>query len=362
MQEGWLRRGRPSVHVVSCERVGLTFWCSRRLFDGERNGIRVAIGRRGILIASGIFAVVCAVLVLAGVAGSSPSACAKCHDDAVLGLGETAHADTACYACHAPSVALTLSFKASELFDMYPATLVGVRPGAGPGSRVSADACRGCHESVFSAVEPTTARGLRILHSACAADVISCDACHAVDAHGSATRYRQSASMGACVDCHDNAGASVVCASCHTDGYERDDLLSGPFRVTHGANWQQTHGMGDLRQCILCHQEEDCGRCHGTGVPHSSGFGAIHGKASLTDGSKCSSCHMQTFCDDCHDIEMPHPDGFLPEHSSLVTSVNDTACLRCHSAEDCERCHVQHVHPGGARESFGLDVPGGSSR
>ncbi len=350
----------PSVRGIVCGTSVAQVLVLPTSVARERNGIRVSIGRRRILIAAGVLAGVGALLVAVALAGSSPSVCAWCHGDAVRGLQETAHADTACYACHAPSSAERLSFKASELFRMYPAALIGVRPGTGPGSRVGADACRACHEPVLSAAQPTTARGLRILHSVCVADVTSCDACHATDAHGSATRYRQSASMGGCIDCHGRKGASVACESCHTEGYERDDLLSGPFRVTHGANWQQTHGMGDLRQCVLCHQDEDCARCHGAGVPHSAGFGATHGEISLTGEAQCASCHVETFCDGCHDTQMPHPDGFLPQHSSLVTSVSEPACLRCHTAEDCERCHVRHVHPGGARESFGLDAPGGA--
>ncbi|MRR12541.1 hypothetical protein EG835_08775 [bacterium] len=168
--------------------------------------------------------------------------------------------------------------------------------------------------------------------------------------------------MGSCVDCHTSVGAPITCEACHTEGYERDDLLRGPFRVTHGANWKQTHGMGDLRQCVLCHQQTDCASCHGTGVPHARDFGTTHGTVSQSAEADCSSCHEPLFCTDCHGIEMPHDPLFLPEHSDIATNAEDPSCMRCHTVEDCARCHAQHVHPGGpeGRPDYGASLDGGS--
>jgi hypothetical protein len=170
--------------------------------------------------------------------------------------------------------------------------------------------------------------------------------------------------MGRCVECHTDMDVSIECETCHTEGYERDDLLSGPFRVTHGANWKSTHGMGDLAQCVLCHQETDCAKCHGPGIPHTAGFGTTHGQTSLSDDAACESCHKSEFCSDCHQLEMPHPASFLPEHSGLVASTNDPACIRCHTEEDCVRCHQRHIHPGYAIEAQGAadDPPAGDAR
>lgn len=297
-----------------------------------------------------------ALVALASTAGSSPQACTSCHGVAADGLAETAHADVACYQCHAPSVTTKVSFKANEIFDMYPSQLLGGSPGDQPGVRSGASGCRSCHEDVLTAEEPITARGLRIRHDTCVPSSASCDTCHSTAAHGTAVRVAQGPSMGECVECHTDKGTTVECSSCHVEGYERNDLLAGPFSVTHGANWKQTHGLGDLRQCVLCHQQTDCGSCHGTAVPHPSDFGTTHGEASAQPTAKCQSCHRETFCSDCHGIEMPHPTGFLPQHSSLVDSVEEPDCMRCHTKEDCQRCHAQHVHPGGPIDRPSLDA------
>lgn len=306
-------------------------------------------GRGHRLVWAGALALVVVLLALVSVVGSTPQACSTCHTPSAQGLAETAHADLDCYACHAPSAGAILTFKAGELLRMYPSQLVGGSVQGAPSIRMSDSACRSCHASTVRAAEPTVARGLRILHSACAAEG-SCISCHSVEGHAGATRTPKAPSMGECVSCHTDQGASITCESCHTAGYERDDLLAGPFRVTHGENWKQTHGMGDLRQCVLCHEQDKCASCHGPGVPHPADFGTTHGATSLAPDADCLSCHRTEFCSDCHGIEMPHEPEFLPQHSALTTGLTDERCLRCHTAEDCVRCHVRHIHPGGASE------------
>ncbi len=298
---------------------------------------------------TGVFALAAVLLALVSIGGSAPTVCSACHGAPADALSRTGHVDLDCYACHAPSPGARVAFKASELVRMYPAKLVGGAPEGTPSIRISDSGCRDCHAEVLDPGSIVTARGLRIEHAACVGDA-SCASCHSVDAHGSATRYPRSPSMGRCVDCHSDVNASVECATCHTEGYERDDLLRGPFRVTHGANWKQTHGMGDLRQCLLCHQPSDCAGCHGAGVPHAPGFGTSHGESALSSDADCSSCHQPRFCTDCHGIEMPHGPQFLPQHSTVANGMTDATCLRCHTTEDCLRCHLRHVHPGGAGE------------
>lgn len=301
------------------------------------------------MVWAGALALVVTVLAFVSVVGSSPQACATCHAASADGLAATVHADLDCYACHAPSPGAVITFKASELLGMYPSRLIGGSVEGSPAARMADSSCRSCHSATLDAVQPTVARGLRILHSACTTGA-SCLTCHSVVGHADATRVPQSASMRACVDCHTSSDAPISCETCHTSGYERDDLLRGPFRVTHGANWKQTHGMGDLRQCVLCHDQQKCASCHGAGVPHPADFGSSHGATSLLPDADCSSCHRTEFCSDCHGVEMPHAPEFLPQHSKLTTGLDDERCLRCHTAEDCMRCHARHVHPGGAAD------------
>ncbi|MBN2247770.1 MAG: hypothetical protein JW733_03640 [Coriobacteriia bacterium] len=299
---------------------------------------------------TGAIALGAVLLAVISVTGSSPAACAACHSGSSDGLAATEHADLTCYSCHAPSPGAALTFKASELLRMYPAWVAGGSVEGEPSTRMADRACRDCHSETVQAEEPVVARGLRIDHASCAADG-SCLACHSIVGHADATRAARGPSMGACVDCHANEGVSITCETCHVGGYERNELLRGSFRVTHGSNWKSTHGMGDLRQCVLCHQAADCVSCHGVGVPHPADFGTTHGATSLRSDAECASCHRETFCSDCHGIEMPHEPEFLPEHPDLTTGLADDRCLRCHTSEDCDRCHVRHIHPGGAGES-----------
>lgn len=302
-----------------------------------------------------IAAVVALTFCVVAAAGSTSAACSVCHGAMVDPVRSSSHADASCYSCHPGSgIAGWAGFKVYEITHMYPAYLLGDREPTGPVVRTSARACLRCHDGVLGEGMITESRGLRILHSRCTAGEASCDACHSTVAHGRSTRAARGPRMADCVDCHVDESASRECDSCHTSGYERDDLLRGPFAVTHGATWESTHGMGDIRQCTLCHQDDFCVKCHGVAVPHDPGFGATHGVSAMSESARCESCHQSTFCSDCHQIEMPHPSGFLPRHPVIAEEATEGSCERCHSAEDCVRCHEYHVHPGGAK---GVPVP-----
>lgn len=316
------------------------------------------VHRKSALWATAAVAAIVIVVAAVGVVGSGTQACSACHATAAEGLSASSHETLGCYDCHASGVGAIVTHKVREFLVMYPRWTLGGSDRTGPTARIADSACLSCHSEVMESAEPQVSRGLRISHADCVDDS-SCDSCHQAVGHGPSARFPLSASMGRCVECHTDLGAAIECETCHTEGYERDDLLVGPFRVTHGSNWERTHGMGDLPQCLLCHQQEDCARCHGPGVPHTAGFGATHGQVSLSPESACDSCHASTFCADCHQIDMPHPAGFLPEHSSLVSSTNDPACVRCHTQEDCDRCHQRHIHPGGAATAPGVSEGSG---
>ncbi len=308
--------------------------------------------RLPIVIMVGLGSILLVTLLAVGTASSS---CSSCHEPSVESLDSSAHASLDCYACHpGQGVLRRIAFRSKVVFDMYPADVFSKDAGIGPVVRTGSRSCSTCHPTVLDPEHVTESRGLRIRHGVCVADAASCDSCHLSDAHPSNARPERSLSMGVCVECHTSRSAPLECASCHTTGYVRDDLLRGPFAVTHGVNWEQTHGLGDLRQCVVCHQEDTCVKCHGVVVPHEASFGATHGDASLQDDADCTTCHASAFCDDCHQTVMPHPDSFLPEHSSIAEDMSDPACVRCHEVADCQRCHEYHVHPGGAR---GVPVP-----
>jgi hypothetical protein len=151
--------------------------------------------------------------------------------------------------------------------------------------------------------------------------------------------------MEDCYTCHGVSNKVTACDACHADREERQRVFDGPFRVTHGAEWQTTHGMGDMRSCSACHDAEKCAGCHGAGVPHGGAFLERHAEFSASPEAQCTSCHREEFCDSCHSYPMPHDVAFITGHSEIVETDGEAKCLTCHTEPDCTECHVSHVHP-----------------
>lgn len=310
------------------------------------------------IVGIGVFVLFAAVVA----AGSSPRACSACHGEIAKAQQASAHASTGCYRCHAPGIADKVAFKATELFVMYPAALTGGGL-SGPVAETPRDGCLSCHRDVLDEVAPGNS-GIRIDHAECAPGA-TCDSCHAPTAHGKQVRWARQPVMEDCTSCHKEQDASIECDTCHAGKLQTERLAAGPWQVTHGPDWEQVHGMGDLESCSTCHAEDYCVKCHKVEVPHTKTFGSEHGAAAIADKKSCFDCHKsKAYCDSCHGIEMPHPAGFLERHSRVAVNVFDPACERCHAPEDCERCHKRHVHPGFAREAAGLKppVPGAGDR
>ena len=284
-------------------------------------------------------------------ATSSSAACASCHEMKPFAKthADSSHAGTSCYDCHMSGGWSGLpSRKASEFFGMYPAhfspdTAEGL---TGPSTRIQPQQCLTCHGAVMDQVTETN--GLRIQHSTCAAPPTSCSLCHSAVVHGPATRWVSEPVMDDCVLCHVQNDAPLECDTCHAGKTEAERLSKAPWVTTHGPQWTTTHGAGDLRTCITCHDERRCVKCHATPIPHPRGFYNTHGEEAQADDAGCLDCHDRAkLCDTCHGTAMPHAADFIEEHSQIAESNEDPACLEvCHSETDCVTCHTKHAHPG----------------
>jgi len=298
------------------------------------------------------------LFVLAAAAGSLPGACGSCHamKPYAAELAKSKHGDVSCLACHLDAGAVSWpGFAVREVFGMYPAAALG-REVSGPGARVARERCVACHAKIMSGV--IEAKGTRIRHEACAKDE-ACDTCHGTVAHGKATRWVRQPVMDDCVRCHLKERAGIDCDSCHAGKSTAARLASGPWQVTHGANWRATHGMGDITVCSVCHPQSKCVGCHGTPLPHGEDFGRTHGASATSPDQKCDGCHDRTaFCTGCHGIEMPHPATFLPGHSKIAKTRQDSSCLKCHYQDDCDACHTKHTHPGTTKGTLKGKLPG----
>jgi hypothetical protein len=262
-------------------------------------------------------------------------------------LGATAHRGISCARCHGPGLAGYAGLRGREAGDMWPrfALSLGSAEVTGAGDAISNDSCTACHSAVGTGV--VSGHGLRIRHQTCVRSGQSCLDCHGAVSHGSAGRALTGPSMDECVTCHDGAAASGKCDLCHVAKLQAARIVKGPWAVTHGSNWKQTHGMGDNRTCRVCHPSDYCRRCHGIDLPHPESFPRTHGETALRQRAQCVKCHDEkSFCTSCHGMTMPHPAGFLPAHSKIAHGFSDPACARCHPRDTCDSCHASHTHPG----------------
>jgi hypothetical protein len=283
--------------------------------------------------------------LLLGVTAATLPGCTICHSQPafVQATAKSAHANVECVRCHVEQgPAPRLAYAYHMIFGM----ALKVAPiNSGPVSAIPNTNCLACHQDVMKA--KVTAQGISILHSECSKGRM-CTDCHSQTAHGATVKWPTQATMNNCLDCHSTSKVRSDCTMCHKGRTQQERLLTGEWAVTHGANWKQTHGMGDLKTCASCHPQDFCVRCHGIPLPHNADFIRTHPLSAATNRSDCALCHKQTFCYSCHGLEMPHPKTFTPTHPALVKAEGSAKCYRCHVKDDCINCHVKHVHPGGA--------------
>jgi len=276
--------------------------------------------------------------------------CVSCHDDAafVAATEQSPHADVECTSCHVgTALGDRVAFGFREAYHM---VLPVVGGSARDWAEVPDDRCLACHDAVEKGV--TTSNGISIKHSSCAVDS-ECADCHSSTAHGSEVSWVRVYDMETCLGCHVTE-SSTECDLCHEGRLPSDRVTSGVFAITHGPDWQQTHGMGDASSCTVCHTAATCEKCHGVGLPHGKDFIGEHSGYATSDDAQCDTCHEPKFCSDCHGIEMPHPQEFTRDHAAAATE-NEALCTRCHADPDCTLCHETHIHPGGAIGTLGTE-------
>jgi hypothetical protein len=309
--------------------------------DALQSNRLVWVMRMGLWAVAGV--IVLAALALGSTAAMLPT-CGSCHmtNEFKRNTLAQAHAKIDCARCHVKNDAGSrLAYTTHEIFGM----VLHVVPEAGRATAQVDDAtCLSCHESGIRGV--IAAKGLRVRHASCAGDS-RCTDCHSATAHGASVRWRRSASMDMCLDCHVPKKVRASCDTCHTAERSAERLASGSWQVTHGPQWKSTHGMGDWNTCGGCHASDYCARCHHISLPHDSDFKRTHGATASRQLADCRVCHRDSFCSDCHVVQMPHPASFTPVHPAIVKSKGQATCLKCHDQLDCETCHVKHEHPGG---------------
>jgi hypothetical protein len=275
---------------------------------------------------------------------TKPAFCALCHRAEPKALEKTAHAGLNCSDCHQKKGLLAFGIQRTELLRMAVSQLTGSyrKPIS---AEVSNENCYYCHDNVNSRLQEVNA--VRVSHKEIMLDGAKCTDCHNTIAHKKAVANAKFGRMEDCLQCHNSEGASPDCETCHVSGADRKRrIVKGPWQLTHGPNWRNLHGMGNIKTCSACHEKNTCARCHQIDLPHPLGFMGIHGNESKKFPESCLVCHKQSFCSDCHKIRMPHPADFLPKHKKEYKSQGKKICLSCHTVQSCDLCHEMHAHPG----------------
>lgn len=275
--------------------------------------------------------------------------CSRCHEikERVVSLQESSHKSISCTACHEEPdylSLLTIQLKAGKnyiewLFGSYGKPLT---------SSVKNKACLNCHAKDIEST--MTGKSIRISHKEL--DIRSCTACHSGIAHEIKGRIRNHPSMATCMECH-NCTEKDNCSTCHTTEVpNRVASNKDAWKLAHGENWQNTHGMGNQKTCTACHTAEMCVKCHDTEVPHPQPWSFLHSASAKQNIASCYRCHKRSYCLDCHRLPMPHPEGFLKKHANIVEDVGNDVCWRCHMQDTCTPCHVQATHPNTKKMKF----------
>ncbi len=302
--------------------------------------------KRSDLVALGIIAVCFAAIVVFGVWALTPSPtfCGTCHSREIKAWKASNHKSVPCNLCHTNAGALGSFAQRVKVLQMTNAYLTGLydRPIS---AQVSNKSCDLCHSELER--KTVTRNGIRVSHKEIVEAGYDCTECHNQVSHGKSVPTRKTTNMDKCALCHNYTKASAECEICHVQTVKRERAAYlSPWRITHGKNWRQTHGMGNLATCRICHSERYCMRCHDIELPHPDGWENAHGWVAVSRPDNCGTCHRKALCNSCHSMEMPHPGDFLQKHSAIVKKEGQEACAKCHMLVGCDECHRKHIHPG----------------
>lgn len=275
-------------------------------------------------------------------------------------LEASSHKGLECSACHRDGRAAVVR-TAARVGDFYrglagdPSDPVFMRVG-----KVSAEACRSCHEEDWSDDASRTSKIPHPAHLRVASEKRDCIECHKWTAHEEAymETHKSMPFSGVCASfgCHVGTKKNTECGSCHH--VLQDAKL--PWKQAHPEVVRTSGPNGCLESC---HDAEQCRTCHTTGKTPKfdgtiaqTGMKAIerehvkadwlakHGKLAVKDESKCMACHVSRGeCEDCH-AKRPAFHGpkktWLNRHKQFAEK-NEKGCLTCHEKSWCEECHDQ---------------------
>jgi len=231
--------------------------------------------------------------------------------------------------------------------------------------------CQGCH------------------HYNTAGPILSCDDCHSADRKREdiSKPDLQAAYHRQCINCHKEWSGTSDCNSCHLQkgstitkeipkGKDHPKVKE-PEKLIYETNYNKgkivtffhnEHTSLFGADCISCHQQENCTRCHdktqnkeviATGLPE---------KISKTGSERhqpCFKCHADDDCTDCHlDKPMEPFNHKISTGWALNKFHEKLECAKCHGTgnqftklnNDCISCHKDFTAGSFNHEKTGLKL------
>ena len=223
-------------------------------------------------------------------------------------------------------------------------------------------------------------------HLALKGELGQCTSCHAGVVEAGGPRLPP---MSACLGCHEHEQQwqRGTCAPCHALADVRRVLPQTFLR--HEGDFMQHHGTNAVQQkvlCQACHAQVDCEGCHDASQDlsverrrpeavtrtfvHLGDFMTRHAIEAQSQPTRCLRCHTTDTCDSCHLARgvsagliagrNPHPPGWVGSNAGARSFHGAAArrdillCASCHDqgpSTNCIRCHKVGAYGGNPHPS-----------
>lgn len=259
------------------------------------------------------------------------------------------HKNLKCGSCH-PGKGL-YRYTQGEIKAILNLILTPFNTNMPPFTSIDNSLCLSCHEEILT--ETIKSSHVRVRHKDFIGEKTTCVECHSGTGHKLKDRLYSNPGMNACMNCHNDSSARSDCSVCHIG--RKKEVLSANLKAYgkfHPDNYLYIHGSEKTDKCMICHENNFCGKCHilvenlNIELPHPESWIYTHWQTTGPENIKaCYACHDKKRCDSCHGLEMPHPNQFLKVHASQAHKFGTDNCLKCHDSRSCASCHIRHVHP-----------------
>ncbi|MGB5893185.1 MAG: cytochrome c3 family protein [Ignavibacteriaceae bacterium] len=210
--------------------------------------------------------------------------------------------------------------------------------------------------------------------------ILSCNECHSKERKREDVRVPdlKGAYHQQCLDCHRQWSRQTECNSCHQLKSEGESLeltkvtselmmkshppVKEPTKIVYQTNYEKgklvtffhmDHSIQFELECISCHEDENCMRCHDV-EKTSNGKNGLYDfpiKINLPEDerhNRCFSCHENDECSFCHQNNEMKPFNHKVRTGWALTKYHqDVSCRKCHQDrtnyssidKECNNCH-----------------------